>query len=1400
MASGSLWIPNCPNPGDYETVVVSCTDGSKPVNGMCGDVKATATTVCLPVPPPDASGFKPIPAMIVNIDHIKVSSFVDPIAQAQCPPGNSGCTTVNYGNYGVVNAASTAPLQNVIYGDKRDVTPSDPSFPAEFFTANADCTVTGSSCSFIGADFSTNVMTEYDTRMPYIVDTRLSIPINTGLFVKQGTQTPPTFTAPPGYVQYEGGVLGSTALGTVLTKETLIECAKACSDAGTPCTGFNYRQSTRECKLVTGASIPSYTERNAVGFVRAAIPTTATYTAYPSDTNMTHEGTLCSNANICNADLTKLFGDGVVTSFSTVDLESCSYCPIRSYDKAAAVVTNEVGTFAVTPSTYQQHLLYQTQPGVSSPDLADGFYSIRPWLADPQSIFGTTQQILYARTELFRGLFTISGGKIYGTVQSSHGSESYDKMKAAILDVMPVTYVNNGYVFKLLEGGVLAWGTIDAIRAGGQVISNPNQGGGAITYAPYTYSCPSGGKLVGTTCVGAMSVPGVRGTPEFNKGVFVFTSLRGSNAAFFSTIVGSKSYLKVGDEKWAIALGAPGLTTPIQTSVPVTIPIGGYGAAIAYGKIQLTVSASTGLKIGDRVIIESEPTRNIQFEVSSVSGVMVTVTFNATLNPSLGGLVIPQGSSVNSSVFKKKFDDDPMMFSWYQEVDNGAWTEIQFSNDIIKGAFLTYCLDDGVMKDPYDDYGLFRTFPLPPMPGAAWVESGCDTRCPGLEYLLYNCYNADSQSCDTTNGGILSGPVCSGTWKACRPDNNTLLTTYSPQISNLTAISITRTDSPPGYSGLSHAPGQYLQYNRTDIYSTRWSTIYLPKSYRNSAGVLKSNVIPKDVTTLNYFPTWTRSRIISETYARFVTSLAVSSTGCPEGYGIKYLNSTEFCEVCPAGTWSSGGKTNGCTPCTLGNYCPQESKNDTTRCAAGSYCDTPASQITCPLGFYCPVGSTRPYSCDTEILPDGTTVTTNITSSIAATTTTTGQVVFSVPAGFTFVKAAVVGLPGIVGPLTYAGGTSFTLVTPQFWSASIPVGTTLTVQTRAHHCPLGSSTPVRCGLGLMCPTSSQQLFCPAGNYCNDGSNYGVFAGTQCPAGSYYAPPNVMNGNILAFGQQNSDGSRCYTCPAGTSGPTAAQDSCICTDTSKTFSINTGTCIKICPAGSAPDPTDANICTPCGNGKYTNQAGMAACIQCADNFTSVGTNGGADVTSGATGCRCTTSRAGGGTLANGTVAWDSTYNRCKVTCSSGYTPFWSDCVTNSINATPKSTINCPSGTELYNGACYSCPGGGISWGWDNSNGTCHVSRTVERKECSSISGGGRGSDIRLKKNIQKTGRMFGLLPEYTWEWNDEAVRVGVSSDPTVGIIAQEALNVYPDVISVGWHGYYIVNYTLLKNIT
>jgi hypothetical protein len=78
-------------------------------------------------------------------------------------------------------------------------------------------------------------------------------------------------------------------------------------------------------------------------------------------------------------------------------------------------------------------------------------------------------------------------------------------------------------------------------------------------------------------------------------------------------------------------------------------------------------------------------------------------------------------------------------------------------------------------------------------------------------------------------------------------------------------------------------------------------------------------------------------------------------------------------------------------------------------------------------------------------------------------------------------------------------------------------------------------------------------------------------------------------------------------------------------------------------------------------------------------------------------------------------------------------------------------------------------------------------------------GGRGSDIRLKSNLRKTGRKIATLDEYTWDWNEIAKEIGVSSDPTTGVIAQEAMIVYPDVVSTGPHGYFMVNYGRLRAI-
>ena len=69
-----------------------------------------------------------------------------------------------------------------------------------------------------------------------------------------------------------------------------------------------------------------------------------------------------------------------------------------------------------------------------------------------------------------------------------------------------------------------------------------------------------------------------------------------------------------------------------------------------------------------------------------------------------------------------------------------------------------------------------------------------------------------------------------------------------------------------------------------------------------------------------------------------------------------------------------------------------------------------------------------------------------------------------------------------------------------------------------------------------------------------------------------------------------------------------------------------------------------------------------------------------------------------------------------------------------------------------------------------------------------------SDVRLKEDIVKIGSL-GDLNVYKWNWNDIAKSLGVN-DPTIGVIAQEAREIYPEAVSVADNGYLQVDYSLV----
>lgn len=71
-----------------------------------------------------------------------------------------------------------------------------------------------------------------------------------------------------------------------------------------------------------------------------------------------------------------------------------------------------------------------------------------------------------------------------------------------------------------------------------------------------------------------------------------------------------------------------------------------------------------------------------------------------------------------------------------------------------------------------------------------------------------------------------------------------------------------------------------------------------------------------------------------------------------------------------------------------------------------------------------------------------------------------------------------------------------------------------------------------------------------------------------------------------------------------------------------------------------------------------------------------------------------------------------------------------------------------------------------------------------------------SDKKLKTNIRKVGQLASGLNTYFWNWTEEAKKL-VGNQMTFGVIAQEAIEVFPEAISKDSNGYLQVDYARIK---
>ena len=74
---------------------------------------------------------------------------------------------------------------------------------------------------------------------------------------------------------------------------------------------------------------------------------------------------------------------------------------------------------------------------------------------------------------------------------------------------------------------------------------------------------------------------------------------------------------------------------------------------------------------------------------------------------------------------------------------------------------------------------------------------------------------------------------------------------------------------------------------------------------------------------------------------------------------------------------------------------------------------------------------------------------------------------------------------------------------------------------------------------------------------------------------------------------------------------------------------------------------------------------------------------------------------------------------------------------------------------------------------------------------------KSSDIRLKTEIKRVGKLPNGIPVYRWEWTKEAKEI-VKDQPSFGVLAQEVLEYMPDAVVMGTDGYYKVDYGKVLN--
>ena len=476
-----------------------------------------------------------------------------------------------------------------------------------------------------------------------------------------------------------------------------------------------------------------------------------------------------------------------------------------------------------------------------------------------------------------------------------------------------------------------------------------------------------------------------------------------------------------------------------------------------------------------------------------------------------------------------------------------------------------------------------------------------------------------------------------------------------------------------------------------------------PGSYCNSSGLAESSGLcaagyycslgasvsePIDGITGNICPAGAECPVGSSTFTSCPDGTYSNSTGvlscyqCPSGRYCVFMDHTEACLIgfycpegtgynytgCPVGTYGDQeglADISECRLCDGGHYCSGTGKMNTSGlCAEGYYCQygvnisrpSVSSSHTgvgaiCPVGHYCPTGSSLPIDC-----PAG-----------SYANATAQPLCFTCPEGFFCPPGSITGIPCPVGHYcpegtgsqdenqcpqgTYNNFTGATnehdclrclpghycaspglaepsglcdggyycsqgSVTPRptdidvnFTDFSLicpaAVNATGGICPSGFYCPEGASNPVPCSGGMYCPgVMLLEPFaeCREGYFCNISSStpdqYTCLSGHYCPNGSAYPVP--CPSGTFSPAEGNTQLNDCIACTAGMycagTGLVTATGNCsegyYCPSNATSPTPNDFPCPSghFCPEGS----TTPRLCLP---GTYQPSSGSGICQDC-----------------------------------------------------------------------------------------------------------------------------------------------------------------------------------------------------------